>query len=163
MLTETRKIGSSVIRNQPRLVDWKIFSVEKAAGIVESLSSNIRKDLEEKGIETGIDMVVRNFDEPPSLYALAMGKKDGKTASCGVTFQASDLISMGEATGIPLACGLKLLADKKITKKGVFAPEGVIDPNVFFQELNEISDLLEENEGINNDGPKFINIFRSWL
>ncbi len=108
-------------------------------------------------------MVVRNFDEPPSLYALAMGKKDGKTASCGVTFQASDLISMGEATGIPLACGLKLLADKKITKKGVFAPEGVIDPNVFFQELNEISDLLEENEGINNDGPNFINIFRSWL
>jgi saccharopine dehydrogenase-like NADP-dependent oxidoreductase len=70
---------------------------------------------------------------------------------------------MGEATGIPLACGLKLLVDRKITKKGVFAPEGVIDPDVFFQELDEISDLLKENEEINTDGPKFINIFRSWL
>ena len=53
--------------------------------------------------------------------------------------------------------------DRKITKKGVFAPEGVIDPDVFFQELDEISDLLKENEEINTDGPKFINIFRSWL
>jgi len=154
--------GFSILKWIMRLVDWKILSVEKAAGIVESLSSNIRKDLEEKGIETGIDTIMRT-DDPPPLYALAIGKKDGKTASCGVTFQASDLISMGEATGIPLACGLKLLVDRKITKKGVFAPEGLIDPDVFFKELDEISDLIEENEEINTDGPKFINIFRSWL
>ena len=70
---------------------------------------------------------------------------------------------MGEATGIPLACGLKLLIDGKITKFGVFAPEGVIDPNDFFKVLHEISDLFEENEEISPEDLKLINIFRSWL
>ena len=66
-------------------------------------------------------------------------------------------ISMGEATGIPLACGLKLLVDGKISKKGVFAPEGAIDPNDFFKELNSISNLLDTN------GNEIISIFRSWM
>ena len=96
----------------------------------QGLSSSIREDLEAKG-EADIDMVRNSLDEPPSLYALAIGNKNGQTASCGTTFRASDLISMGEATGIPLACGLKLLIDGKITKFGVFAPEGVIDPMIF--------------------------------
>jgi Saccharopine dehydrogenase and related proteins len=108
-------------------------------------------------------MVRNSLDEPPSFYALAIGNKNGQTASCGTTFRASDLISMGEATGIPLACGLKLLIDGKITKFGVFAPEGVIDPNDFFKELYEISDLFEKSEEVGSEGLKLINIFRSWL
>ena len=48
--------GFTILKWIMRLVDWKILSVEKAAGIVESLSSNIRKDLEEKGVETGIQL-----------------------------------------------------------------------------------------------------------
>ena len=92
---------------------------------------------------------------------MAIGKKDGVKVSCGTTFNTSDLISMGEATGIPLACGLKLLVDGKILKKGVFAPEGAIEPNDFFNELNNISDLLDIDENdTNNSG--MINIFRSW-
>ena len=100
-----------------RLVDWKIISVEKAAGIVQNLSSSIRKDLEDQGIETGLDLKNINPKEPPPIYSLAIGKKDGKQAACGTTFRASDLISMGEATGIPLACGLKLLVDGKILQE----------------------------------------------
>ena len=155
--------GFGILKWIMRLVDWKILSVEKAAGIVQGLSSSIREDLEAKGVETGIDMVRNSLDEPPSLYALAIGNKNGQTASCGTTFRASDLISMGEATGIPLACGLKLLIDGKITKFGVFAPEGAIDPNDFFKVLHEISDLFEENEEISPEDLKLINIFRSWL
>jgi hypothetical protein len=145
-----------------RLVDWKIISVEKAAGIVQNLSSSIRKDLEDQGIETGLDLKNINPMEPPPIYSLAIGKKDGKQASCGTTFRASDLISMGEATGIPLACGLKLLVDGKILQKGVFAPEGAIDPNDFFNELNKISDLLDVDEENNTNDQEMINIFRSW-
>ena len=63
---------------------------------------------------------------------------------------------MGEATGIPLACGLKLLLDGRILKKGVFAPEGAIDPNDFFSELVSISDLANADDG------EIISIFRSW-
>ena len=72
-------------------------------------------------------------------------------------FNSSELISMGEATGIPLACGLKLLADGKILKKGVFAPEGAINPNDFFKELDNISEILH------NNGSELISIFRSWM
>ena len=69
------------------------------------------------GIETGLDLKNNNPKEPPPLYSLAIGKKDGKQASCGTIFRSSGLISMGEATGIPLACGLKLLVDGKDIKK----------------------------------------------
>ena len=69
---------------------------------------------------------------------------------------------MGEATGIPLACGLKLLVDGKILKKGVFAPEGVINPYDFFKELNGMSDALPSDDEIDTNGPEMVNIFRSW-
>ena len=149
--------GFGVLKWIMRLVDWKIISVERAAGIVQNLSSSIRKDLEEQGIDSRLNLKNTNFSEPPPLYALAIGLKDGESASCGTVFNSSDLISMGEATGIPLACGLKLLVEGKIIKKGVFAPEGAINPNEFFEELANISDLLDTN------GSELISIFRSWM
>ena len=149
--------GFGVLKWIMRLVDWKIISVERAAGIVQNLSSSIRKDLEEQGIDSRLNLKNTNFSEPPPLYALAKGLKDGEKASCGTVFNSSDLISMGEATGIPLACGLKLLVDGKILKKGVFAPEGAINPHEFFKELDNISDLLDTN------GSELISIFRSWM
>lgn len=149
--------GFGVLKWIMRLVDWKIISVERAAGIVQNLSSSIREDLEKQGIDSRLNLKNTNLSEPPPLYALAIGLKDGEKASCGTMFNSSELISMGEATGIPLACGLKLLVDGKILKKGVFAPEGVIDPNNFFKELDNISDLLDTN------GSEMISIFRSWM
>jgi hypothetical protein len=44
----------------------------------------------------------------------------------------------------------------------VFAPEGAIVPDDFFEELNNISDLLDIDEENNTDDPEMINIFRSW-
>ena len=149
--------GFGLLKWIMRLVDWKVISVERAAGMVQNLSSSIRKDIEGQGIEYGISLKNNNLSEHPPLYALAIGLKDGKKASCGTVFNTSELISMGEATGIPLACGLKLLVDGKISNKGVFAPEGAIDPNDFFKELNSISNLLDTN------GNEMISIFRSWM
>jgi len=149
--------GFGMLKWIMRLVDWKIISVERAAGIVQNLSSSIRKDLEKQGIDSRLNLKNTNLSEPPPLYALAIGLKDGEKASCGTMFNSSELISMGEATGIPLACGLKLLADGKILKKGVFAPEGAINPNDFFKELDNISEILH------NNGSELISIFRSWM
>jgi len=148
--------GFRTLRWIMKLVDVKIISIERAARIIQKLSSSIRNDIESQG-----NVVRPNtntfLSEPPPLYALAIGLKDGKKASCGTMFNASDLISMGEATGIPLACGLKLLVDQKITKKGVFAPEGAIDPNIFFNELKGISNLLDTENG------EMVSTFRSWM
>ena len=125
--------------------------------ITSKNAEEVFKRLEEQGIDSRRNLKNTNFSEPPPLYALAIGLKDGESASCGTVFNSSDLISMGEATGIPLACGLKLLVEGKIIKKGVFAPEGAINPNEFFEELANISDLLDTN------GSELISIFRSWM
>ena len=43
---------------------------------------------------------------------------------------------MGEITGIPLACGIKMLAEGKINEAGVLAPEaGHIDPHDFITDV----------------------------
>ena len=42
---------------------------------------------------------------------------------------------MAGATGVPLAVGVFLLGQGKIKAHGVFAPEGVIDPDDFFSIL----------------------------
>jgi saccharopine dehydrogenase-like NADP-dependent oxidoreductase len=72
----------------------------------------------------------------PAIYGLATGTKNQKTASVAATLSVEDLTSisgMGEATGFPLAFGLKLFLENKITQKGVFAPEGgAINPDDFF-------------------------------
>tara|TARA_X000000368_G_scaffold156784_1_gene123564 strand:+ start:44 stop:1204 length:1161 start_codon:yes stop_codon:yes gene_type:complete len=91
----------------------------------------------------------------PAIYGLAHGMKNGNVASVGVTFNANDLAketSMGEATGHPLALGLKLLLEGKINKSGVFAPEGgAINADDFF---SAYADLEELDEGL--------DISRSW-
>tara|TARA_B100000768_G_scaffold46022_1_gene44805 strand:- start:10761 stop:11921 length:1161 start_codon:yes stop_codon:yes gene_type:complete len=91
----------------------------------------------------------------PAIYGLAYGMKNGNIASVGVTFGKNDLAketSMGEATGHPLALGLKLFLQGKIYKSGVFAPEGgAINAEDFFSAYKELGEL---NEGL--------DISRSW-
>jgi len=43
--------------------------------------------------------------------------------------------TMGGVTGVPLATALAMFAGGKIGRRGVFAPEGAIDPDAFFDEL----------------------------
>ena len=91
----------------------------------------------------------------PAIYGLAHGMKNGNIASVGVTFNTNDLAretSMGEATGHPLALGLKLFLQGKIYKSGVFAPEGgAINAKDFFSAYAELGEL---------DGG--LDISRSW-
>ena len=70
-------------------------------------------------------------------------------------------ISMGEITGIPLACGIKMLAEGRINEVGVLAPEaGHIEPHGFIAKVfEEISDVLGLPNGSLDDS---IRITRSW-
>ena len=63
---------------------------------------------------------------------------------------------MGGVTGIPLACGLKMLLDGRINIKGVLAPEsGAIIPEEFFS-------VLTENTAEKIPLEDFIKVSRSW-
>ena len=64
---------------------------------------------------------------------------------------------MGEATSLPLACGVKMFLDGVISQRGIHTPEsGIIDPKIFLdyfaKEIGdeiELSPLITINE--NND------------
>jgi saccharopine dehydrogenase (NAD+, L-lysine-forming) len=59
------------------------------------------------------------------------GKKDGRPAKAVYTAQAR----MNEGTGVPLSIGAQMLAAGSVEERGVFPPEGCIDPLLFIKEM----------------------------
>ena len=89
-------------------------------------------------VEAEADDKFKDAPRLPGLFAYAKGLKDGQEKAVGVTVLAGVGGGMGGATGVPMGIGLKLLHEGKISKKGVFAPEMVIDPDDFFDELGPL-------------------------
>ena len=128
------------------LIEIKLISKNMAARIFTWLDNSIPSEI--KKIDT-IDL--------PSVYGYAEGKKGDKNFSVGVTFDDSiQNLSMGEATSLPLACGVKMFLDGVISQRGIHAPEsGIIDPKIFLdyfaKEIGngiELSPLISINEEI---------------
>jgi len=61
------------------------------------------------------------------------GRLNGKAEH--IIYQAAD--HMDNLTGVPLAIGALMLGKGEITRKGVFAPEAVVDPDAFIEALAE--------------------------
>jgi len=61
----------------------------------------------------------------PEIYALAIGLKNNKLESVGVSYEGTLTreLSMGDATGLPLALGLRMFIEGEISIKGVISPE----------------------------------------
>ncbi len=70
--------------------------------------------------------------EVPSLFAWAEGWSRGQWGQRAIGLRAYPPGGMGSMTGIPLAVGLRLLLEEKLTKKGVLTPEEAFDPDAFF-------------------------------
>ncbi len=126
------------------LIEIKLITKNMAARIFARLNNS--NSSETKKIKT-IDL--------PSVYGYAEGKKGNKNFSVGVTFDESiQNLSMGEATSLPLACGVKMFLDGVISQRGIHAPEsGIIDPKIFLDyfakeiaEGIELSPLISINE-----------------
>ena len=79
------------------------------------------------------------------ILIIIFNEKANENFSVGVTFDDSiQNLSMGEATSLPLACGVKMFLDGVITQKGIHAPEsGIIDPKIFIDYLAK-----EINKGV---------------
>lgn len=65
------------------------------------------------------------------------GKKDGENIEYRF-HMASRSQALGEGTGIPAAIGAMLMARGKITEKGVFPPEGCVNPNDFIDLVSRV-------------------------
>ena len=70
------------------------------------------------------------------------GKKDGRRQELRFHL-ASDSQALGEGTGIPAAAGAILMQQGKVSKKGIFPPEGGIDPMDF---ISLIPAILKKNK-----------------
>ena len=71
----------------------------------------------------------------PSIFAWAIGDKGGTSRTVGVALKSVPPFGMGGITGIPLAVALKMFVAGHVKRRGVFAPEGAIDPDPFFDAL----------------------------
>ena len=142
------------------LVNLRLLSKAKAVNLFSLLES--KESIQDKP---------KDIDRPPVMYGFAQGLKNELPASVGVcmTSETGNLdldeqiknISMGEITGIPLACGIKMLAEGRINQTGVLAPEaGHIEPSLFITDVfEEISKAL----GLQIDSlSDSIKITRSW-
>lgn len=70
--------------------------------------------------------------EISGLIAYAQGRKNGQPASAGAFIRNTPAGGMATVTGIPQALFLPLLHQGHLKQSGVFAPEEIIDPDVFF-------------------------------
>ena len=117
------------------LIEIKLISKNMAARIFTWLDNSSSSETKKKDL---INL--------PGIYGYAEGKKGNKNFSVGVTFDDSiQNLSMGEATSLPLACGVKMFLDGLITQRGIHAPEsGIIDPKIFIDYLaKEINNVVK--------------------
>jgi saccharopine dehydrogenase-like NADP-dependent oxidoreductase len=115
------------------LVDARLLSLERAGRLVEWLEGV------GKPAKTPEDYVreIAHEDSPrlPPLFAVACGTKQGAPAAVAATILSAPAIGMGGATGVPLALGLAVVRPDTHPTPGVFAPEGIVDPDTFFARL----------------------------
>ncbi len=74
------------------------------------------------------------------------GKKDGKKIQYRF-HMASQSQALGEGTGIPAAMGAMLMQQGKIRPKGVFPPEGCVNPLDFIDLITKIMKLDKKQKG----------------
>jgi len=115
------------------LVNLKILSIRRAAIMAEK--DMLKKQAGQKDGQDWTYPVPRDEVPLPPLFAYARGLHNNRPASVAVMLTSAPPGAMGAITGIPLAIGLRLLANNKITRRGVFAPEAGIKPEPFFDQL----------------------------
>lgn len=75
-------------------------------------------------------------DDVPGALAFVAGRKAGCLSTAGAFIKNRPTGGMATITGIPHALFLPMLHQGDLQEAGVFAPEEVIDPDVFFELLD---------------------------
>jgi saccharopine dehydrogenase-like NADP-dependent oxidoreductase len=91
----------------------------------------------------------------PPLFGHATGTRQGEPATAAAALCRPPGTTMGALTGIPLAVALGLLCNEQITRPGVYPPEAIIDPGLFFTALGrQCPD--------HPDPAEMVSVIRSW-
>jgi saccharopine dehydrogenase-like NADP-dependent oxidoreductase len=133
----------AIMRSLVQEIDNGALTIKQAAAkLHQDLSQedqSITGLLSREGLQylwaTAGEIVKRKRYLPVELAALAIGFQGGKPASVGAMLNGSIPGGMGPNTGIPAAVTLAMLAEGEIQRRGVFAIEGVVAPERFFERL----------------------------
>lgn len=124
-------IGSQVesLRQIADAVAAKQLSIEVAAQLLMT-----KEDSSGKNNAEGQAKQKQSKDtDIPDMFAYAAGYKEEQFTTSAAFLKRYPSGGMATITGIPLALFLPLLQQGHLTEQGVFAPEEVIDPEVFFE------------------------------
>lgn len=106
------------------------ITVDQAAATLMSDGGRERRREQLQHVET---------TDAPGIIAYAAGTKNGQAQRVGVTLKAVPTGGMSAVTGIPLALFLALLNQNAIRGTGVMSPESAIDPDAFFELLDQFT------------------------
>jgi len=124
-------IGSQVesLRQIADAVAAKQLSIEAAAQLLMT-----KEDSSGKNNAEGQAKQKQSKDtDIPDMFAYAAGYKEEQFTTSAAFLKRYPSGGMATITGIPLALFLPLLQQGHLTEQGVFAPEEVIDHEVFFE------------------------------
>lgn len=133
VLMTTTRSNLVALRILRTLIDAGLVSIDRAAGWVERLEGV------GKPVKTPTDYmreaVSRTKQRLPPLFAVARGVHNGRPAAVAATVTSAPAGGMGGATGVPLATGLGIVRPGQGSKHGVFSPEAIVEPDIFFDAL----------------------------
>ncbi len=98
---------------------------------LELWKENIIKDRDNGPLSSGLKVIVK-------------GERDGKK----VTYTADMAGRMAPGTGLPAAMAALMFADGDVKEKGVVAPEGCIDPEIFIKAFIDKGAKIHQSEKI---------------
>lgn len=118
----------SLLKDLNAALDQKSLTNEQAAAIM--IAPGALRTL--KAVVKSLGL--KGHGDLPPFFAFAAGTKDRKAARVGVSVSTVPR-GMAKSTGVPLALGLRQLLEGRLATPGVFAPEAVIEPDSFFDQL----------------------------
>ncbi len=136
------------------LVNRKLLTIDNAAHLAEMIEGAARP--EETPAKMLADLANKKKAPLPPMFGLALGTKDGAPASAACAILSAPAGGMGGITGVPLAVSAAMVLGGKVKERGVFAPEGALDPDQF---LDTLAPLCSPRK---NDAADLVLTTRSW-
>lgn len=119
-------------------VDRQGQTIEQAAQMFRSIA--IQKDMSGLSFRESMSLLRDSIKEsvfgrryiPAEMSAIAEGRTQGRRHVCSAWLNGEIPGGMGPNTCIPTAIALFMLAQGKLTRRGAYPPEAVIDAQAFF-------------------------------
>jgi lysine 6-dehydrogenase len=128
-----------------RVLQRRVDSGERTVGEAATTFRKLSKNIEESDLtwresyslvrSSMLEAVFPTGYIPSEISAIAELREGARRRVCSAWLNGEIPGGMGPNTCIPTALALQMMAQGLITQRGAFAPEQVIDPDVFFKRL----------------------------